>query len=547
MRNLLFVLLAALSFHAQAQLWELADQRSEEIYFEKALPVGGGRWAVIGNTGFGGIHMISVRNGDGTIAWEQIDSYYTGQGMGDVVLLPDSGLLHVGANDGCDYFGPDSRVRRYATDGSVLWERTIESQTGYLVTMAAKGSIGHLAVASQDSVYIMDMDGNLVGGYHAALSDIQQILWAGDSALFLVRGTDLHLVDLDGNSLASTPIGSTAVDLNWKGQELFVLTNGTILRFSADLTPLGIVALSDIDWNSRFVVSDSHLFVNTASGLYQIAADGTPTFLFPWPALPDLTTTGCAVRNDGVLSLGNTNISGRSTGVMRMLSIAGDAAQYDQDVEVLLHVDSTWTEFMFSDYWKRRADITSLVVNHGSDTLHNVVVSMWVQVPFVLCDQPTNRIDTSGFALAPGDTLSLPFGAVDVAQGVYSSQVVGAGDICIVALAPDHLADRAPQDNTACASVDFVLGVNEPVRNASLKLAPNPATNTCMVSGLTALGASVRLRIMDPVGRIVTERTSNSSSNSLELDVSGLPSGTNFLSAEGERSKAMMKLVITRP
>jgi outer membrane protein assembly factor BamB len=140
MRTIPFLLFAALSFSAHAQLWEQADQRSEEIELAQALPVGGDRWAVIGRTGLGSSHMISVYNGDGTMAWEQISQYSTGQGYGDVVQLPDSGMLHVGAFDGCDYIGHQSRVTRYDANGIVLWEKTIDPQTPELVTMAAKGS-----------------------------------------------------------------------------------------------------------------------------------------------------------------------------------------------------------------------------------------------------------------------------------------------------------------------------------------------------------------------------------------------------------------------
>ncbi len=548
MRTIPFLLLAALSISAHAQLWERADQRNEIVQFEQALPVGGGRWAVIGRTGFGASHMISARNADGTIAWEQIDQYFTGQDYGEVVQLPDSGLLSVGASDGCDFIGPESRVRRYAPDGNVVWERIMVPIATGLVTIAAKGSIDHVAVASQDSVYVMDMDGNLVGGYHAQNGDIQKIQWAGDTCFVIVRGTVLHLVDIAGNELASTPIGSTVVDIHWNGQELFVLANGSVLRFSADLTLLNSTALPDLDANSSFVVSESGLYVYTASGLYQLAADGTPTFLFPWPALPNLTTTGCAVRDNTVLSIGNTDISYRFTGICRTLSMSGDAPQHDQDVEVLLQVDSTWTEFEGGYYpWDRHADITGFVVNHGSDTLHSVVLSMWIQVPYLLCDQPVNRIDTTGFALAPGDTLSLPFGAVDVELGLQSAQAEGAGQICIVALAPDHLADRTPDDNTACSTVDYVLGVNELSRKSSLSLAPNPAINSCVLSGLASLGAPVRVNIMDLTGRVVAEQFNTASTNDMQLDISGLPPATYILSTEGIRSRGEMKLVIARP
>lgn len=547
MRQILFFLLATISFSARAQLWEKADQRNEMIQLENALAVGGDRWAVIGHAGFGS-PMLSVRYSDGSVAWEQIDQYFTGQGYGEVVLLPDSGLLHVGATDGCDHIEPESRVRRYAPDGTVLWERILVPLLTGPVTMAAKGSIGHVAVASSDSVYIMDLDGNSTGGFQVQLPDIRSIAWAGDSSLFMIRGTNLDLVDMGGAILASTPIGPVVADMHWNGQELFILANDSVRRFSTDLVPSGIAALPDLDQNSTFTASESGLFVKTATGLYQLATDGTPTFLFPWPALPNHVTTGCAVRDNTVLSIGTTNISGRHTGIIRTLSMIGDAPQHDQDVEVLLHVDSTWTEFVGGFYpWDRYADVKGYVVNHGSDTLRSVVLSMWIQVPFQFCGPETNRIDSVGFALAPGDTLGLPFGAVRIQLGLQPAQAEGAGEICIVALAPDHLADRVPEDNTACTSVDYVLGVEGHLRSASLSLAPNPASSSCVLSGLTALGAHIRVTVVDLTGRVVAERFNTASNNTMQLDISGLPTATYILNAEGVRGRGVLKLVVARP
>lgn len=548
MQKLIALLFAMLVFSAQAQLWERAYQPSEEVHWDRVLPVGGGRWAVIGGTSFAGSHAIRTYSGDGTLAWEQTGAYANGPGAGEVVLLPDSGLLHVGVFDGCDYYGPDSRISRYAPDGTLIWERFITPLMSSPPTLAAKGSTGQIAVAAADSVYILDLDGNTVGGFETPPWSLRKIHWASDSTLFMVLGTELKLADLQGIELASAPIGTNVRDMHWDGQQLFVLANDSVYRFNPDLTPLGNDPMTDLDWSSRFVVSDSALYLNTTTGLYQLAGDGTSSLALPWPALPNLSTTGCAVRNGRVLAVGNTNISGRSTGIVRTLSMDGAAAQHDQDVEVLLHVDSTWTEFVGGFYpWDRLADITGLVVNQGSDTLRSVVLSMWLQVPWILCDMFTNRIDTAGFALAPGDTLVLPFGVVGVRLGLQAAQAEGAGEICIVALAPDHLADRAPDDNTACVSVDFVLGVEGPLGSSSLSLAPNPAINTCMLSGLNALGEPVRLRIMDLTGRIVAERFNSTSTNTMQLDFSGLPPATYILRAEGARSSAVMKLVIARP
>lgn len=546
MRIIPLTLLAALSFHAQAQLWEVADQRNEEVYLSKVLPVGGGRWAVIGRAAWAGSHMISVRNGDGTIAWEQVSPYGTSDDVGEVVLMPDSGLLQVGLYDGCDFF-PDSRACRFAPDGTILWERVFSSDSFHPFTMAAKGATDHVAVASEDSVCVLDMSGTLVSEFHVPSSNIQGILWSGDSSLFIVKGNDLQRVDLDGNMLSSTTIGSPVVDMHWDGQQLFVLADDSVRRFSMDLVPAGSTAFPDP--TSSFIVSDSALYVNAVTGLFQLAADGSSTLLFPWPALPGLVPTGCAVRDSTVLSVGDQNISGRSTGVIRSLSMTGDAAQHDQDVELLLQVDSTWTESITYPYtyWNWKADITGLVVNHALDTLRNVVLSMWVDVPSVLCEQPVNRIDATDLALAPGDTLSIPFGAVYVAQGLYASQAVGPGEICIVALAPDHLADRAPDDNTACGTYDFTLGIADRMHEAPLTLAPNPAVNTCVLSGVASLGAPVHVRIWDLTGRVVAERSITASSNNMEMDVSALPPATYILSAEGGNSRSMMKLVVARP
>ncbi|MCC6840410.1 MAG: T9SS type A sorting domain-containing protein [Flavobacteriales bacterium] len=550
MRIILLAFMAVLAFPSQAQLWEQADQPTEMVHWDQALPVGGGRWAVIGGPTSAGSHAISVRNADATVAWEEVGQYGNDGYMGQVVLMPDSGLLRAGLFDGCDYAGNDSQVRRYTPDGTLLWERIITPLFTWPVTMAAKGSIDHIAIASPDSVYILDLAGNTTGGFEVPSGDVHGICWASDSILFLVKGTALRLVDMQGSELASATIGPDVLDMHWDGLHLFVLANDSVRRFSPDLLPIGSHALPGMDGNSRFVPSDSALYVNTATGLYQLADDGTATLLFPWPALPNLTTTGCAVRSGTVLAVGNTDISGRNTGIIRTLSMNGDAAQHDQDVEVLLQVDSAWTEYSGTPYypWDRKADLTGFVVNHGTDTLHSVVLSMWKYVPFLLCDPFTNRIDTSGFSLAPGDTIALPFGVVGVALGLAQSQVADAsGEICIVALAPDHLADRDPNDNTACETVNFPMGIGNIERQASLNLAPNPAVNTCVLSGLAALGTPVQVRILDLTGRIVAEQNSIGSSHNLELDISSLAPATYLVVAEGSNVRAMAKLVVASP
>ncbi|MBS1940732.1 MAG: T9SS type A sorting domain-containing protein [Bacteroidetes bacterium] len=534
----------ALSIQTQAQLWEMADQRSEEINFEQALPIGGNRWAVIGKTSFAGNYLISVRHVDGTVAWENDSMYSTSNGAGSVVLMPDSGLLHAGSMDGCDYFWPECLVRRYAPDGTLLWERMITSEE-HVVTMAAKGSISHVALASTDTVYILDLNGNTTGGFPVPANDVQAILWAGDTSLTMLRGLNIQIVGLDGAIQASEPLGPSFVDMVWQGGQLFVLANDSIRRYTAALALAGIAPLANTTSDSKFTTSENGLYIGTSTGLYQVDSLGVPSLLFPWPTLPDYYHSACVVRDSTVLAVGNTFVSGRGTGIIRALSMGGEAAQHDEDVELLLDVDSVWVQ-PSAPYWDRMADITGLVVNHGTDTLRSVVVSMWYDVPMVLCSYPVNRIDSSGFALPPGDTLSLPFGTVYVARGLYQGQQGGTDDICAVALAPNALADRATEDNMACSTVDFPLGIKTVATQGQLFITPNPATDRCVLSGLGNFGSAVHVQIMDGTGRILSDRSLRSSLGAVELDVSSLSPGTYVLIAEGGRKRAFAKLVVAR-
>lgn len=528
------------------QLAEWADQRTEEIRLERILPLAGGRWAVIGTTTFAGSHLISVRNPDGTIAWEDVSPFFVDGWNGDVVLLPDSGLLHMGITDGCDYYSPPSRVRRYAADGTILWERMTPLETWSLRNMVAKAPTELIAVASADSMWLMDLNGAMVDSSSHDLGELRRLHWQGDSALFALTYDSLYRIAMDGSVLDSADIGITSSDIRWDGEQVFVLADSAVLRFDQDLQLQNSTPLPTLGWSSTFTTSEDGLFINADNGLHQIADDGSVSLVFSWPALPAHMTTGCAVKDDAVLAVGNTSISGRSTGIIRQLSMVGEAAQHDEDVEVLLQVDSTWTEYLFGNYWKRRANITGFVVNHGSAPLNDVVVSTWTDVIWLLCAIPGHRVVATELGLLPGDTASLPFGTVDVAI-TYESQTAGIGDICIVALAPNNLADRHPEDNTACVATEFVLGLNDPMRSPQLALSPNPASSSVHITTTGLGGTNIRVRILDAIGRAIQVPDPRASVTGSTVDVSGLPPGAYLVNVAGDRATAVGRLLVARP
>lgn len=547
MRSKGLFLFIALSCSAHAQLAEWADQRSEEILFQEALAIGGGRWAVIGKSAFAGAYLISVRNGDGSIAWEDGSQFFVGDDLGQVILLPDSGLLHIGASDGCDYVAPPSRLRRYTADGTLVWERMYEAEDAPRFTHAANGASTLLAVGGEDTLQILDPAGEVVSGFVPSYSGMSHMYWQGDSALYVTAGTSILRVDLNGNILNSATIGSFTHDLHYDGAQVFVLAGNGVHRFGAALAQQSTESLPSLDHHSSFVDGGNDLFVNTTAGLHSLDTAGNVALLFSWPELPDLTHAGCAVRNDRVLSLGNTRITGRTTGLMRMLSNNGDPVPYDADVEVILQVDSVWTEYTIDPIWNRKARITGRVVNHGTTVLDDVVVHLYTEVPYIMCTLPGHRVVATELGLQPGDTASLPFGDVAISIWLTVGQAAGEDEICIVALAPNNLADRNTDDNTSCVTVEFVLDVAAPFSGPPFTLAPNPTTDLLHLTGPPILKEELRIRILDPTGRIVQDQVTASGTNTLTIDVSRLSPATYVLMVEGTDFRAMAPLLIVRP
>lgn len=554
MRILLTIPLALAMLVAPAQWWELAEQRSDALTFHRVIYLSDGRmaYAAEGN-------MLSVRNADASVDWEIGDSYMTGQGGGDMIAMPDGELVQVGIADYCDVLGP-GRIRRFDALGNVLWEHELAptGQEGWedfflLAKGLYGGSGGPLAVASLKAVRILDgWDGQQIGQFTLGdESNIKKLHWASDSTLFVADGTDLKLVGLNGMVLSDTPIGEGVLDLQMEGTQLFALVGDTIRRFGPALELNGTTIVSGAGTNSSFVWTSSGLYVQTAYGLYHLDAGGTATLLFPWPSVPAYTHTGCVIGDGAVHEVGYTNISGRYTGVFRKLSMDGDAADHHQDVEILVEVDSAWAVPSGSGdiWWDAKADVTAHVVNHGPDTLRSVLVTLHGVWFNMTCLSLQHRLDPTDLAVAPGDTVTLPFGVVHTAKDTPLSEILSTyGQVCITALAPDAVADRDPSDNHVCVPVDFIpLGVDGPEARDPLLLTPNPADRRVTVGGAGTLGASIQLRILDSTGRVALERTVTSPGDPVILDVSSLPPGSYNLEAMGSRARSTARLMVVRP
>lgn len=536
---------AAIASSSSAQSIEWADARTYQTRMHQALPVGGGQWAVMGTRSFAGAHGIAVYTSNGQLVWEDWGPYMHGGTNGQVVLMPDSGLLHAGALDGCDVFTGESRVRRYSAAGGVLWQIDYEMNEwmeGVAPFIPAKGISDKVAVVGSRTV-VLNLDGQLLSEWPTpiGMSNVRLAHWMEDSALLYGFQGFLKKVDAQGNTVASVATVAPPLDVHVDdADQVFMLDQGALRLYDSDLNAGAVNALLPGHVARAIHSTNDGIFVSSDAGLYRFA-DGALEWLFGWPPLENTSLASVAVRDGQLLTVGNSHVNFHFNGLVRAWPLDGAPDVHDEDVEVLLQVDSTWSEYAFAGYYRRKANMVIRVVNYGSAVLERVAVSSFTGVPWVLCDIPGLHVELVGLGLAPGDTAVAWSGTHVVHQATSGS---GTSEICVAATSPNSKADRQPVDNYTCVTSSFTVGVAERDQ-ALLVAAPNPARGACLVQGADRLGTTLAYALMDRSGRTVGQGSSvRGDSDAVRIPLEGIVPGMYVLELTGSGGRARTKLMV---
>lgn len=502
-----------LGLQAQAQVFEHVDQRTESVGYGKTVAIGGGRWvtAASANTEAGipvpGFYFAAFGT-DGQPTWERSVEHLGGHGMdGDLISLPDSGLLTVGRGDYCDVMSGISILGRYDQEGGVIWETVIHHSEWPYVTMLARAPGTDIAAASSDSVYRFNWNGERIDAFHAPGQGVVGLHWYQDSLLLVLSEEELFVVDTAGTPVDTFPLPGIGVALRVFSDQAFVLMDEGLIRMQlTDGTTLMVG--SGNEEPVAFVEGPAdRLFVRSAGTLYEVFPDGAIQSLGPIGTVPSGSITGAVVLGDHLYTSGNTNIGGRSSAVRRGQAIAGEQAMHDEDIEILVTTDSSW--FVAGPtppgnlYWQY-ASLTAHVVNHGPAPLHRFVLSYRTPHAIAWCGTWAMTMLVDGIELLPGDTVHIPWHELpyDYSHLTPPGSSLTAS-LCIAALAPNLLADRNPTDNYACTDVLFVntVGVADHASMPVIAVHPNPFSDRFTITGLPPDARQATL--LDAAGRDV--------------------------------------------
>lgn len=183
------------------------------------------------------------------------------------------------------------------------------------------------------------------------------------------------------------------------------------------------------------------------------------------------------------------------------------------------------------------------VVNAGPDTLHEVLIAT-PRLNGFNCGELRIIKSFHGLSLPPGASYEAPV-QLNNTYGSNSPFVFDiAYNICFFALGPNHQQDAFFEDNQSCQQVQIVNTENRPGTRVDFTIAPNPVSHVLHLQWKGKVRDDrVQLHLINAQGQQVLQQLADSSGNT-EINVSGLPAGVYWLTAQGEGFRTVKKVII---
>lgn len=183
------------------------------------------------------------------------------------------------------------------------------------------------------------------------------------------------------------------------------------------------------------------------------------------------------------------------------------------------------------------------VVNAGPDTLQEVLIAT-PRLNGFNCGELRIIKSFHGLSLPPGASYEAPV-QLNNTYGSNSPFVFDiAYNICFFALGPNHQQDAFFEDNQSCKQVQIVNTENRPGPRMDFTIAPNPVSQVLHLQWKgKARNDRIQLHLTNAQGQQVLQQLTGGTDN-MEINVSGLPAGVYWLTAQIEGLWTIKKVVI---
>lgn len=518
MWRLLLLLFVSFSVTTVGQtVIEQVFQESDHIAFNKVFLSSNGHWIMPGSANPDGsvspsMYFVRATDGSGAENWiynhwfatdEKEFLYSAAPRIGSVGITNAGKTIISAFPEYCDVPSSYTVLSVLDSTGSLVCEKWLEDGSiwgnGYGYLTIADNIDDVIAVASVDTILILESDSIISQRWECPSNPIHCLRWESDSTLLVNAGFKTLRFHENGSLLDSVSLtqSDSGIDIRTRNGEIWVLTNNSIQIFTQQLQLITSIDLSSFS-GSRFDLVDvlGEVWFTDGNVLARVDEQFNITNVIEF----DFPNCSVAVRDSLVMTASTVVQNDKNAGMMKSYELDGTSISNDHDdVELLVNVNSTYAT-VFSQNVSGYVNCEIRLINHSDNTLNEILVSAATSPPYAVCGTPAISVRYENLNLLQDDTAVFQFPPILVYTGWTQAPPDSAvRTVCLTAQSPNNHLDNNPGDNVACATASILLDTKESEPKRDLNVYPNPTTGIVNLPQIENL----KWQLFDATGRLV--------------------------------------------
>jgi hypothetical protein len=550
------LLLLALNSVGQTVI-ERVNQQVDYVQLHQVLPYHDGSWLFIGSSNpessiSSPLHFIQLVSSDGAVDWEYghqliTDPFahsYNGDSQikGDPAdVLPDSSIMIIGPSDECDTPSWMSKAVLLSSQGEPIWDTTFMAIDGYgnLFDRMATNTSQNVALASSDSVIILDSDGAFVNKWGFEQPPIHCLRWESDTTLLIAADSQIFRTDINGSISSSQLLSQSdfGIDIRRFQDEVWVLTQNNLDILTHEFEPVSNIDLSSIASNFLdFVDVQDEVWITNGDSLWGVNSghELVPIMSFSYG------NASVAYQDSMVMTASTVSQINHTAGMMKSYLIDGSHVQHNpEDIEMSFEIDSIQQSVAPYDGIRFLIYTSYSVTNRSQEILQSLLVSTPKFIgAFGLCGIPSISQSLTNLDLGFGGSFQGSLSPItsDFYYNPFFPDSVFEVTVCVYGQSPNNHLDNVPTDNVACDSFTFYVGVDEASVQNIPPVYPNPTRGIVNLPQIENLN----WQLFDVTGRHITQ---GNQETQIDISAFGLAEHIYFLQLATEEFNVTEKII----
>jgi len=391
--------------------------------------------------------------------------------------LADGSTLLMNNTPGCDV-AITGAVVKLKSDGEIEWFTDFDEDGFYAevekMVFVDQHRIGIETFEDSDEYILIDRQGQFLG--------FEKGSFYYDETLETTNGyvtryeNQLNILDTAFQIVRSFTLSQEIQKIDSHPDDKFIVQTSDSVYLLEDESILTPLLFPEGDYDVFWPVANEYW---AASGSQQevtrFDAGFTPLAVFPLSVGID-PVLGISIENEMIV--GATYSNGMNVGMQLFKTDSAEVDfELDQDIAIqsISIPDSVVVEYLNEPFygagWIHHYDFIYVdVINHGPDTIFNLIIQDHATTHCYFCHSAFNRWYIDSVAIAPGMTSTISLGSY-VPVCLYNEP----GELCLTVLSPNDEADGNYLNDSQCQPFSILISAKDVLPPSPLVITPNPA------------------------------------------------------------------------